>query len=305
MRMKRTWRATVWDPLTRTFATQSTPFDMFCNGMVNLPDGRMFINGGNLEYNPFKGEKRSAVYDPNTEVFTNVEDMADGRWYPTPTVLGDGRIWTFSGLDVNGSTNSTVEIYTVGSGWSQEYGAAWTPPLYPRMHLLPNGNLFYSGWGRNSRIFNTTTNTWSGTIATTIFTSARVYGTSVLLPLSPTDNYRARVMIFGGANPATNTTEVIEPLAASPAWSNSSSVTTPMSQARIQLNEYDSPERSDSGNGRVELGRERKHSQPERRSLQSGRYSDLAQFGRRQCDTAGVPLQCAAAAGRDRDAHRR
>ena len=228
------WRATVWDPLTRTFATQPTPFDMFCNGMVNLPDGRMFINGGNLEYDgpgPFKGEKRSAVYDPKTEVFTNVEDMADGRWYPTPTVLGDGRIWTFSGLDVNGSTNSTVEIYTVGSGWSQEYGAGWTPPLYPRMHLLPNGNLFYSGSGRNSRIFNTTTNTWSGTVATTIFTSARPYGTSVLLPLSPPD-YRARVMIFGGANPATNTTEVIEPLAASPAWTS----TVSMSQARIQLN---------------------------------------------------------------------
>ena len=226
------WRATVWDPLTRTFATQPTPFDMFCNGMVNLPDGRMFINGGNLEYDPFKGEKRSSVYDPKTEVFTDVEDMAHGRWYPTPIVLGDGRIWTFSGLDENGPTNRAVEIYTVGSGWSPEYIAGWTPPLYPRMHLLPNGNLFYAGSGRGSRIFNTTNNTWSSVIANTILTTARTYGSSVLLPLSPTDNYRTRVMIFGGANPATATTEIIEPLAASPAWAN----TVQMSQPRIQLN---------------------------------------------------------------------
>jgi Domain of unknown function (DUF1929) len=225
------WRATVWDPLTRTFATQPVSWDMFCNAMVNLPDGRMFINGGNLAYDPFRGEKRTSVFDPKTEVFTDVEDMAHGRWYPTPIVLGDGRIWTFSGLDENGPTNRAVEIYTVGSGWSEEYIANWTPPLYPRMHLLPNGNLFYAGSGRGSRIFNTTNNTWSSVIANTILTTSRPYGTSVLLPLSPSDNYRARVMIFGGANPATATTEIIEPLAASPAWAN----TVQMSQPRIQL----------------------------------------------------------------------
>ena len=32
---------------------------------------------------------------------------------------------------------------------------------------LPNGNLFYAGSGRGSRIFNTTNNTWSAVIATT------------------------------------------------------------------------------------------------------------------------------------------
>jgi hypothetical protein len=226
------WQATVWDPVTRTFATQPVLWDMFCNGMVNLPDGRMFINGGNLAYDPFRGEKRSAVYDPKTEVFTDVEDMAHGRWYPTPVVLGDGRVMTFSGLSETGPTNTTVEIYTVGSGWSPEYSAGWTPPLYPRMHLMPDGNVFYSGSGRGSRIFNTTNNTWSSVIANTVRTTNRPAGTSVLLPLSPWDNYRPRVMIFGGGNPATNTTEVIDLSAASPAWAS----TVPMSQARIQLN---------------------------------------------------------------------
>ena len=113
---------------------------MFCNGMVVLPDGRVFINGGNLQYDPFLGQPRNAVFDPATGVFTDVQNMAHGRWYPTVTVLGDGRVMTFSGLSETGGTNTAVEIYTPGIGWSPEYPAGWTPPLYPRMHLLPDGN---------------------------------------------------------------------------------------------------------------------------------------------------------------------
>jgi hypothetical protein len=80
--------------------------------------------------------------------------MAHGRWYPTVTTLGDGRVMTFSGLDENGSTNATVEIYKPGTGWSPQYAAGWTPPLYPRMHLLPDGKVLYSGSGTGSRVFD-------------------------------------------------------------------------------------------------------------------------------------------------------
>ena len=62
-----------------------------------------------------------------------------------PAVSADGSIVAFSGLRETGDTNTAVEIYQVGAGWSPEYVAPWTPPLYPRMHLLPNGTLFYSG----------------------------------------------------------------------------------------------------------------------------------------------------------------
>src|SRR5699024_3804575 len=113
-----------------------------------------------------------------------------------------------------------------------EYPAGWTPPLYPRMHLLPNGKVFYSGSGRASRIFDPAAKTWSATVATTKYSGTRKYGTSVLLPLGPADGYRARVMIFGGGNPATTTTETIEPLAAAPAWTTG----PPMSQPRIEMN---------------------------------------------------------------------
>ena len=227
------FRAAVWNPQTSTInVTQSLAWDMFCNGMVVLPDGRAFINGGNLQYDPFHGEPRNAVYDPATGLITDVENMAHGRWYPTATVLGDGSVMTFSGLSETGSTNTAVEIYTAGAGWSQEYAAGWTPPLYPRMHLVSDGRVLYSGSGRGSRIFNPTTHTWSAVIANTNYSGTRTYGTSVLLPLSPANGYASRVMIFGGGNPATATTEIIDLSQPTPAWQFGPS----MSQPRIEMN---------------------------------------------------------------------
>jgi len=161
-------RATVWDPVAGTFTTQTVAWDMFCNGMVVLQDGRPIINGGTLQYDPFHGQTRSAVFDPSTNTFTDVQTMAHGRWYPTVTTLGDGRIMTFSGSDETGSTNKAVEIYTMGTGWSTQYTASWTPPLYPRMHLLPSGKVFYSGSGTMSMLFDPSAHTWS-TVATTVY----------------------------------------------------------------------------------------------------------------------------------------
>jgi hypothetical protein len=227
---EKNFQAAVWDPQFETFSMHSNmPWDMFCNGMVTLPDGRVFINGGNLQYDPFFGEPRNAVFDPENEFFSDVENMANGRWYPTTTVLGDGRILTFSGLGTTGGTNQTTEIYTVGSGWSAPVAAGWNPPLYPRMHLSTDGRVFFAGPGRQSRFFNPATNTWTlGPLSN--YTGSRSYGTSVLLPLTPANGFKPRVMIFGGGNAATNTTEIID-LSAPTAWQYG----PPMTQARVQM----------------------------------------------------------------------
>ena len=212
------FRAAVWDPQAETIVTQTLNWDMFCNGLAILPDGRVLINGGNLQYDPFHGHLRNAAFDPATGVFADLPNMAHGRWYPTVTILGDGRAMTFSGLNETGGTNTGVELYTVGFGWSPEYPAGWTPPLYPRMHLLPNGNVLYAGSGTGSRLFNPATRAWTGVVATTNYSGTRTYGTSVLLPLSPADGYKATVMIFGGGNPATATTEILDTSASPMAW---------------------------------------------------------------------------------------
>ncbi|MEN3337570.1 MAG: hypothetical protein V7647_1246, partial [Acidobacteriota bacterium] len=226
------FRAAVWDPQAETIVTQTVGWDMFCNGLAILPDGRVLINGGNLQYDPFHGHLKNAAFDPVTGLFTDLQNMAHGRWYPTVTILGDGRAMAFSGLNETGATNTAVELYTVGSGWSPEYPAGWTPPLYPRMHLLPDGTVLYSGSGTGSRIFNPVTKGWSAVVATTNYTGTRTYGTSVLLPLSPADGYKARVMIFGGGNPATASTEILDTSAAPLQWRYGPS----MSQPRIEMN---------------------------------------------------------------------
>jgi hypothetical protein len=234
--------ALLWDPgtenYTQWFTIYSTPvggftgWDFFCNGMVLLKDGRALIDGGTIQYDPFYGQPQAVVFDPATNTFANVQNMAHGRWYPTVVTLGDGRVMTFSGLNETGATNPAVEFYTVGSGWSTQYIAPWTPDLYPRLHLLPNGKVFYSGAGTLSKLFDPSTTTWNTNVATTIYGNMRTYGTSVLLPLTPASNYDPQVIIMGGHNPATNTTEIIDMGASSPAWQSGPT----MSEARVEMN---------------------------------------------------------------------
>ena len=224
--------ALLWDPVTGTISQFSVSWDMFCNGMVLLQDGRALIDSGTIQYDPFYGEPQVAVFDPASNTFSNVQNMAHGRWYPTVLTLGDGRVMTFSGLNETGGTNTAVEFYTVGSGWSQEYPASWTPDLYPRLHLLPSGKVFYSGAETTSKLFDPSTTTWNTNVATTIYSGTRTYGTSVLLPLSPVNNYDAKVIIMGGHSPATNTSEIIDMAAPTPAWQSGPN----MSQARIEMN---------------------------------------------------------------------
>ena len=225
--------ALLLDPTNGNITQFSVSSDMFCNGMVVLPDGRAFINGGTLAYDPFLGSLKTTLFDPATNTFDDVENMAHGRWYPTVLTLGDGRIMTFSGfLETGAGTNTTVEFYTVGSGWSQPFTAPFTPDLYPRLHLLPNGKVFYSGPSPVSQLFDPSTKTWTLNVATTNYGSSRSYGSSVLLGLTPANNYDPVILIMGGNSPATATTETIDMGSSNPAWQLGPS----MSQARIEMN---------------------------------------------------------------------
>ena len=96
------YTAAIWDPANDTVTTMPITWDMFCNGMVVMPDGRPFVMGGTLQYDPFFGQQKTSAFDPVTETFADQQSMADGRWYPTSTVLADGRVMVFSGLGLTG-----------------------------------------------------------------------------------------------------------------------------------------------------------------------------------------------------------
>src|SRR4029077_16009209 len=99
-----TYLAAGGDPTTNTVTAQPVSFDMFCNGMVVLPDGRPFVVSGTQQYDPFHGDPRTAAYDPASGNFVQLQSMADGRWYPTATTLSDGSVMILSGLGQDGST---------------------------------------------------------------------------------------------------------------------------------------------------------------------------------------------------------
>jgi hypothetical protein len=227
-------KAAVWNPSTGSITVQNMLWDVFCNGGTFLADGRSVVVGGTVEYDPFYGDPRITVFDPLTNKFNQLQSMAHGRWYATAITLSDGRIMAFSGRDETGATNQTVEIYKVPSGWSPPYNAGWTPPLYPWLHVLPNGNVFYSGSSPTSNIFNPSNNTWTLNVARTYYGLNRTYGNSVLLPLLAATNYAARVMILGGGgSTATATTEIIDLSKAPPTWKPSGNMP---SGARIDGN---------------------------------------------------------------------
>ena len=224
--------ALIWDPASQSITQFSLSWDMFCNGMALLQDGRALIDGGTIQYDPFYGQPQTEIFDPSTNTFSAGQNMAHGRWYPTVVTLGDGRVMTFSGLNETGGTSTAVEFYTVGLGWSTQYIASWTPDLYPRLHLLPAGTVFYSGAQTKSKLFDPSTETWNTNVATTNYSGTRTYGTSILLPLTPANNFDPIVMIMGGGSPATNTTELIDMGAATPKWTYGLN----MSEARIEMN---------------------------------------------------------------------
>src|SRR5258708_27557168 len=217
-------KAAIWDlgggnitqgTITRT---PDLTWDVFCNGWAFFPDGRCLVIGGTSQYDPVHGETRTTVLDPLTEKFSQMQYMANGRWYATGIVLPDGRIMTFSGLNETGVVNNIVEFYMVGSGWSSPLTAPYSPNLSPWLNVLPDGGVFTSGGTPYSNMFNPSTQAWTVNFAKTSTGLNRTYGNSVLLPLLP-PNYAARVMILGGGVPnATATTEIIDFSKSTPTW---------------------------------------------------------------------------------------
>jgi hypothetical protein len=258
--------AALFDLQSGNITTLPTAWDMFCNGMSIMQDGRVLINGGTKSYGqlgvvgqtqdvPFTGLPNTSIFDPSTETFVSATATAHGRWYPTMTELGDGRMMTTSGLnDSDGGNNNTSEIWD-GQAWSAEIPGqpnisdfpGFVFPLYPRMHLLPTGHILYTGPSSAAVDFDPSNQTWT-LVAWTTYpgpndpNGERTYGTSVLLPLTPQNNYNAKVIIMGGDNPATKTTETIDfsdagqalclnTIGYAPCWQNGPD----MAQARVEM----------------------------------------------------------------------
>lgn len=181
----------VFDPKNPSAAMSPIAFaagaDPFCCHYVQIPDGRILAVGGSqhdvgvvgtpgYHYRGSNGSQTIALFDPDTNAWTasktgpKINNLQQGRWYPTAVVLPDGRVAVFSGrreLDSTGSwpvgvsnpgIADMVEILSPQDrsskplGWASKElsGAAKELPIYPGLHLAPNGRIYYThtNWGQ-------------------------------------------------------------------------------------------------------------------------------------------------------------
>ena len=210
--------AWVLDPLTLALTDVPPPtnWNLDCAGHSFLPDGRLLVAGGTLQFNPLLGSKRAALFDPYSEQWVPIEDMDDGRWYPTNVTLPDGRIVTMSGVDgTTGALNPDIERWDPNGSSNWDLIGQRLMPDYPNLHIMPTGLVFRSGPDSQTETFNPATYAWTP-VATTN-SSARYEAPSVLLP--PTLN---RVMLIGGyvepSGTPTNSAEIIDLASPTPVW---------------------------------------------------------------------------------------
>jgi len=103
-----------------------------------------------------------------------------------------------------------VEVLDNNNNWQHYPSIDRWLPLYPRLHLLPNGEIFYAGSFNTHYTFpfsvkrfpsatlNLTTQKWK-TIGNPKNVN-REEGTTVLLPLIPPD-YKPKVLLIAGGTP--------------------------------------------------------------------------------------------------------
>jgi hypothetical protein len=194
------------DPATGAIKVVNLPYpqNIFCSGHTVLADGRVLVMGGTRPGYFFAGEDTSFLFDPWTETWSQGPRMNTGRWYPTPVLLGDGRVAVFSGLNAQGHVTSLVEVLDAQQqAWSVIPGANRVVNLFPRMTLLPNGELLQSGHEGRSWFFNPASGAWRMGPGQ----QDRYQGSSVLLE-------DGRVLATGGAagiQPASSTARTLAP----------------------------------------------------------------------------------------------
>lgn len=196
--------------------------DLFCCHYVQIPDGRILVVGGSdpdFVHHRSVGAKNICIFEPNDTVeggewkavksgFFDAE-LKQGRWYPTAVLTGDGRVLVFSGRPEHngGSISQTIEVLcppcyndpkTIAGGDKQL-------PIYPGLHLMPNGKIYFTGttWGQEIVSPNTfsfelasgsTTGIWQD-LGWTPLQPNREEGMSVLLP--PAQD--GKILLVGGS----------------------------------------------------------------------------------------------------------
>lgn len=165
------YTAITWNPATNTVDSVPAPVNIFCSGHEQMADGRIFVVGGHIAAH--EGLPAANIFNPSTETWTVLPNMAYARWYPTATTLPDGRIIVTSGESNCNECDVTVqEIYNSSTNsWSQLSSAPFFFPYYPHLYLLPDGRLLSAATAEApiaSKVLDLSTPAWTGTGQATV-----------------------------------------------------------------------------------------------------------------------------------------
>ena len=232
MAMPRLWDPAAGSPTTALIVPADTT--LFCAGHTLMADGRVMVAGGHKADD--RGLDGTHIFDPATETWiSGLPKMAEGRWYPSVTTLGDGRIVTVAGRDSTSAVVLIPEIWENDS-WVQLTGASQRFPYYPRMFVAPNGKLFYAGEAIRSRWLDVDVVTTAGrghwSSSSTLnhvwrfnrdYGSAAMYETGKILFVGGGGNLGTSVGDPKSSLP-TETAETIDLGAASPSWHSTGSM---------------------------------------------------------------------------------
>jgi hypothetical protein len=192
-------------------STESEKVNLFCSGHAFLPDGRLLVAGGH-DGADGAGLSQACIYNYLENTWTALPSMNGGRWYPTVTTLADGTLLVSSGSfsDANGSSVNVVpQIWDEQHGGWNKVDVHYVFPLFPSMHVAPDGQVFMSGSNKDTWLLDTGktgVDAWSA--CGTRHSGFRDYAPSVM--------YDAGKIIYigGGLNAddgkPTNITEIID-----------------------------------------------------------------------------------------------
>ena len=248
---ERETHAFIWDPANPDAVGEPTgnkptnkvgqTINLFCSGHTFNADGHLVVTGGHIFDS--QGISESTFYDPFKDRWSPGPDMGIGRWYPTAVTLPDGRVFVVSGSHATGvpaaPPNNFNTLTNIPQVLDNGQNGQWLNttdfdglPLFPRIHVAPNGFLFMSGPLAESyyleNLLPQNANAWVPLAARGA--TFRDYAPSVMY------NVGKVIFIGGGLDPVTNTptniAEVIDLNAVNPTWTT----TNPMHFARRQHN---------------------------------------------------------------------
>ena len=144
--------------------------NLFCSGHAFLPDGRLLVVGGHQADGD--GISQTALYDCNSNQWTATAPMTTPagqevrRWYPTAVTLPNGSVLVLSGSYIDTTPAKPTIVVDLLQVWDN---GAWatidkndgTPlnfiglPLYPRMHVASDGQVFMSGTNDRTLLLKT------------------------------------------------------------------------------------------------------------------------------------------------------